>query len=75
MTRHTLETLTFDNSYARLPEVFYAKVNPTPFGAAPFLISANDAAMELLDLDPQPRRSRRCGLGAPHPSTSRARGS
>ena len=53
MTRHTLETLTFDNSYARLPEVFYAKVNPTPFGAAPFLISANDAAMELLDLDPQ----------------------
>ena len=27
MTRHTLETLTFDNSYARLPEVFYAKVN------------------------------------------------
>lgn len=52
MTDHTLETLTFDNSYARLPEAFYAKVNPTPFQAAPFLISANRAAMELLDLGP-----------------------
>ena len=52
MTVHSLETLTFDNSYARLPEVFYAKVSPTPFSAAPFLISANRAAMELLDLDP-----------------------
>jgi len=52
MTTHSLETLTFENSYARLPEVFYAKVNPTPFSTAPFLISANRAAMELLDLDP-----------------------
>ena len=52
MMLHTLETLTFDNSYARLPEAFYAKVNPTPFQAAPFLISANRAAMELLDLGP-----------------------
>ena len=51
MTKHKLETLTFENSYARLPEVFYAKVNPTPFGAAPYLISANRAAMDLLDLD------------------------
>ena len=53
MTQHSLESLTFENSYARLPEVFYAKVNPTPFRAAPFLISANPAAMELIDLDPQ----------------------
>ncbi len=53
MTLHRLETLTFDNSYARLPEVCYAKVNPTPFTAPPFLISANRAAMELLDLDPR----------------------
>lgn len=52
MSRHTLETLSFDNSYARLPEVFYAKVNPTPFSAPPFLISVNPAAVELLDLDP-----------------------
>lgn len=49
---HTLETLTFDNSYARLPEAFYAKVNPTPFSAPPFLISANPSAAALLDLDP-----------------------
>src|SRR5438552_3305592 len=26
----TLETLQFDNTFARLPEVFYAKVTPTP---------------------------------------------
>ena len=53
MTPHTLETLTFDNSYARLPEVFSAKVNPTPFETTPFLVSANRSAMELLDLDPR----------------------
>ena len=51
MNRHTLETLSFDNSYARLPEVFYARVNPTPFKAPPFLVSVNPAAVELLDLD------------------------
>ena len=48
---HTLETLTFDNSYARLPEAFYAKVNPTPFSTPPFLISANPSAAALIDLD------------------------
>ncbi len=48
---HTLESLTFDNSYARLPEVFYAKVNPTPFSTPPFLISANPSAAALIDLD------------------------
>ncbi|MEK6803236.1 MAG: YdiU family protein [Nitrospirota bacterium] len=53
MTAHSLETLPFDNSYARLPDVFYAKVNPTPFATPPFLISANRAAIELLDLDPR----------------------
>src|SRR5574342_494358 len=52
MTRHSLETLTFDNSYARLPEAFYAKLNPTPFAAPPTLISFNPAAAELIDLDP-----------------------
>lgn len=51
MSRHTLETLSFDNSYARLPDQFYAKVNPTPFTAPPSLISVNPAAVELLDLD------------------------
>src|SRR5574342_612811 len=52
MTRHSLETLTFDNSYARLPEAFYAKLNPTPFSSPPYLVHANRAAAELIDLDP-----------------------
>ena len=52
----SLETLALDNSYARLPEAFYARVNPTPFTAPPFLISANPSAMALLDLDPGGQR-------------------
>ena len=49
--RH-LETLSFDNTYARLPEAFYAKLNPTPFSSPPYLISLNPAAAELIDLAP-----------------------
>ena len=52
MGTRTLETLSFDNSYARLPEAFYAKLNPTPFSAPPYLVHANRAAAELIDLDP-----------------------
>lgn len=48
----TLEALTFDNTYARLPEAFYAKLNPTPFSEPPYLLHANPAAAELLSLDP-----------------------
>lgn len=47
-----LEQLAFDNSYARLPESFHAKLNPTPFSRPPYLISFNPAAAELIDLDP-----------------------
>jgi uncharacterized protein YdiU (UPF0061 family) len=47
-----LETLTFDNTYARLPDTFYAKLNPTPFSSAPYLVSFNPSAAELLDMDP-----------------------
>lgn len=47
----TLETLTFDNSYARLPEVFYAKLRPTPI-PDPYLVSFNPEAAKLIDLDP-----------------------
>ncbi len=47
-----LEGLTFDNTYARLPEAFYSKLNPTPFSEPPYLVSFNPAAAELLDLDP-----------------------
>src|SRR6476660_3249962 len=49
---HQLETLSFDNSYARLPQTFYAKLNPTPFDVSPYLVSFNPVAAELIDLDP-----------------------
>jgi len=48
----TLEQLAFDNSYARLPDSFHAKLHPTPFSSAPYLISFNPAAAALIDLDP-----------------------
>ncbi len=48
----TLEQLTFDNSYARLPGAFYAKLNPTPFSSPPYLVHANPAAAALIDLNP-----------------------
>ena len=47
----TLETLNFDNSYARLPEPFHAKLAPTPL-SNPHLVSFNRDAAALLDLDP-----------------------
>ena len=52
MSRRQLETFSFDNSYARLPEAFYAKLNPTPFAVPPYLVSFNPVAAELIDLDP-----------------------
>ncbi|MFI5223613.1 MAG: protein adenylyltransferase SelO family protein, partial [Nitrospirales bacterium] len=52
MTKRRLESLTFDNTYARLSEAFYAKLHPTPFSEPPHLISFNPAAAELIDLDP-----------------------
>jgi uncharacterized protein YdiU (UPF0061 family) len=42
----------FDNSYARLPDRFYARLDPTPV-AAPRLIQVNTALAELLGIDPQ----------------------
>src|SRR5688572_20793798 len=51
MGNRRLETLSFDNTYARLPEAFYARLNPTPFSSAPYLVSFNASAGELLDLD------------------------
>jgi protein adenylyltransferase len=52
MNRRSLETLSFDNTYARLPEAFYAKLTPTPFGSPPYVVHANPAAADLIDLDP-----------------------
>src|SRR2546428_11501396 len=51
----TLETLEFDNTFARLPEVFYAKVTPTPL-KNPCLGAFNPDAAALLDLDPEAAR-------------------
>lgn len=42
----------FDNSYARLPERFYARVNPVPV-AAPKLIKLNVELARKLGLDPE----------------------
>ena len=62
----TLETLQFENSYARLPDVFYAKVPPTPL-KNPFLVSFNADAAALLDLDPnEAKRPEFAGCFAGH---------
>jgi len=63
MNKRQLETLSFDNTYTRLPEAFYAKLNPTPFASSPYLVSFNHAAAELIDLDlEQAKRPEFAGL-------------
>lgn len=47
----TLDTLNFDNSYARFPEHFYHRVGAEPLPGA-HLISFNPEVARLLDLDP-----------------------
>jgi uncharacterized protein YdiU (UPF0061 family) len=49
---HKLEELSFRNTYARLPEDFYARLAPTPFSKPPYLVSFNADAAALIDLDP-----------------------
>lgn len=46
-----MTALPFDNSYARLPERFYARQPPTPV-AAPRLVRLNRALAAELGLDP-----------------------
>lgn len=46
-----LTDLQFDNTYARLPQNFYAKLAPTPF-SSPYLVNFNADAARLIDLDP-----------------------
>ena len=48
---HSTVHFSFNNSYARLPERFYARVNPTPV-AAPRLIKLNVELAQGLGLDP-----------------------
>ncbi|MHA3977941.1 protein adenylyltransferase SelO [Halovulum sp. GXIMD14794] len=50
MTQDT-RTIAFDNSYARLPERFHVRLDPTPV-AAPGLIRVNHALARQLGLDP-----------------------
>ena len=49
--------LGFDNTYARLPERFYARVNPTPV-ATPRLVKLN---LELLEGRIPPSLTNNCG--------------
>jgi len=49
-------TIAFDNTYARLPERFFAKVPPTPV-RAPALLRVNESLCELLGIDPAELRS------------------
>jgi len=48
----TLETLPFDNTYARLPGAFYTRLDPTPLDH-PYLVAFNADAAALIDLDPR----------------------
>ncbi len=52
LTEVTTVRFPFDNTYARLPERFYARVNPTPV-SAPRLIKLNVPLAEHLGLDPE----------------------
>ncbi|OZA27751.1 MAG: hypothetical protein B7X91_07530 [Hydrogenophilales bacterium 17-64-11] len=45
-----LESLTFDNGFARLPEIFYSRVCPTPV-PDPYLVCHSPQALALLGLD------------------------
>ncbi len=45
-----LESLVFDNGFARLPEAYYSRVCPTPV-PDPYLICYSPEALALLDLD------------------------
>jgi hypothetical protein len=48
----TLENIKFNNTYARLPDFFYRRVEPTAL-PAPYLVSFNEKAAELIGLDPK----------------------
>jgi uncharacterized protein YdiU (UPF0061 family) len=54
----TLDTLNFQNNYAKLPAAFYRKIDPTPL-ATPYLVSFNRDAANLIDLDAEIARSER----------------
>ncbi|WP_374266054.1 YdiU family protein [Zoogloea sp.] len=47
----TLETLPFDNAFARLPDAFYTRLPPEPL-PEPHLVAASPDAAALIGLDP-----------------------
>ena len=47
-----LEELKFENSYSKLPELFYSRHTTSPL-SNPHLISFNASAAELIELDPE----------------------
>lgn len=47
----TLADLPFDNTYARLPDAFYQRIEPTPV-PDPYLVAFNPDAARMIDLDP-----------------------
>lgn len=47
---HKLEHLNFDNTFARLPQTFHSRIQPTPL-PAPYLVSFNADAAGLIGLD------------------------
>lgn len=52
-----MKPLTFDNSYAALPQAFYSRLNPTPV-KAPRLLAFNDDMSYLTGLDGVPPEDR-----------------
>ena len=48
---NTLDTLHFDNRFARLPEPMHTRLKPTPV-PEPYLVSANPDGAALIGLDP-----------------------
>jgi uncharacterized protein YdiU (UPF0061 family) len=53
---HSLDDLPFENTYARLPDAFYHRVDPTPV-PSPYLVAFNPDAAELIGLDPSAGQS------------------
>jgi serine/tyrosine/threonine adenylyltransferase len=47
---HTLETLPFDNAFARLPEAFFTRLPPEPL-PAPYLVAASQDVAALIGLN------------------------
>lgn len=71
--KHSLNKLPFTNSFARLGDKFFSRVDPTPFRSDSYLIHFNSSAAKLLDLDPAESDSHdfvNCFSGKSYPAQS-----